>query len=73
MFVLFEEDEVLGVFDSSMLDEKIEEYFGGFTSVKFQDVRDSGIQWIHEIRYDGIDGDEQYATLTLKEYDINEI
>ena len=73
MYVLFDENEVLGVFNKTGLDEEIEEYFGSFTSVKFTDVRDSGIEWIHEMRYDGMLGEESESTLTLKQYYLNEI
>jgi len=73
LFVLFDGDDVLGVFDTPNLDEKIKEYFGGFTSVNFKDVRDSGIEWVHEIRYDDFEGVEMQAILTLKDFELNEI
>jgi hypothetical protein len=73
MYVLFDDNDVLGVFDKTELNEEIEKYFGSFTSVKFTDVRDSGIEWIHEIRYDGMLGEESESTLTLKQYYLNEI
>ena len=73
MYVLFDGDEVLGVFDTNKLDEKIEEYFGSITSVEFRDVRDSGIEWVHTVRYDGLGGIETETVLTLKQYYLNEI
>ena len=73
MYVLLDGGDAIGVFDKTNLDAEIEDYFGGFTSVKYTDVRDSGIEWIHEIRYDGMDGVEFDTTLTLKEYELNKI
>lgn len=72
-YALFEDDQILGIFDKTELNEEIEEYYGSFTSVKFQDVRHSGIEWVHEIRYDGLLANEFEVVLTLKKFHLNEI
>lgn len=73
MYVLIEDnDDVLGVFDKKELDKEIEDYFGQYTSVKFTDVGDSGIEWVHRISYYDL-GEKTESTLTLKKYHLNEI
>lgn len=72
-YALFESDQLIGIFDKTELNEEIEEWYGSFTSVQFQDVRDSGIEWLHKIRYDGLLADEFEVVLTLKQFHLNEI
>jgi hypothetical protein len=72
-YALFEDDQILGIFDKTELNEELEEWYGSFTSVKFQDVKDSGIEWVHKIRYDDIRAEERESVLTLEQFYLNEI
>jgi hypothetical protein len=66
-YALFEDDQILGIFDKTELNEELEEWYGSFTSVKFQ------IEWVHKIRYDDIRAEERESVLTLEQFYLNEI
>ena len=65
----------LGVFSSPEVDDSLlEEYYGGkFEVLKFEDVRDSGIEWTKLVRYRDGDGDWEKSLLTLHYFFLDEI
>ena len=68
MYVLQEDSEVLGVFDTPDLDSYLTSYYGPHTLLTETDVRDSGVEWVKSILADG-----EVYTLILLEFQVNEI
>ena len=69
VYVLLDDGDVIGVFDSPNIPDKIlEKHFGIFKAINKVDVRDSGLEWTRAIMCNGV-----IAQLTLLEFGINEI
>lgn len=78
MYVLTEDildgrTTVLGVFDTPNIDDKLKEYFGDFTVLKKEDIRDSELEWSMLIHVDDIAGEVGQSILYLHDFDVNEI
>jgi hypothetical protein len=70
VYVLQDDDSILGVFSSpDISDETLESYFGEFEVVENRDVRDSGIEWVKVIRARRWDN----VIITLHSFCMNEI
>ena len=69
VYVLLDDGDAIGVFDSPDIPDKIlEKHFGIFKSINKVDVRDSGLEWTRTIMCNGVS-----TRLTLLEFGINEI
>jgi hypothetical protein len=76
VFVLIDSSEnlicnqVIGVLDhADITDIEIAAYFGAFTRVSCQDIRDSGIEWVMDIETE----DGEIHQIRLECYRVNEI
>jgi hypothetical protein len=71
-YLLMHNGDPLGIFDSPGIpDQQIYNHFGDFVyerKVDFQDVRDSGIEWVLRIYVD-----HKHEELTMMYFGINEI
>ena len=77
-FVLSEYDPedgqtiVIGVADScESADTLMSDYYKDFKVIKFQDIRDSGIEWTKHIEVSGIDGNSYPFRCTLQSFRVN--
>ena len=69
VYVLLDDKNVIGVFDSPDISEEVlESYFGVFKNIRKTDVRDSGVEWLRVIMCNGV-----VSNLSLLEFCINEI
>tara|TARA_R110000772_G_scaffold245146_1_gene358557 strand:+ start:161 stop:373 length:213 start_codon:yes stop_codon:yes gene_type:complete len=69
VYVLLDDEDVIGVFDSPDIPDKIlEKHFGTFKAINKVDVRDSGVEWTRVIMCNGV-----ITRVTLLEFVINEI
>ena len=78
VFVLSEYDPadgqtiVIGVVDSwENADKLMSDYYNDFKVVKYQDIRDSGIEWKKNIELSDIAGNTYYYNCTLQSFRVN--
>lgn len=68
-YLLMHNRDPLGIFDSPEIPEvELKKYFGEYVKRDFQDVRDSGIEWVMKIY-----ANHRREELTMMYFGINEI
>lgn len=72
VYVLVDVDnQVLGVFSTPKVPEKeLTGYFGSYKPLQFEDVRDSGVEWVLRIH---VDSDRTIEKLTMYYFRLNKV